>query len=497
MTTATSSSRSLTARYASECPRCGENIAVGEPIEKWVAPSGRKMYAHCGCSVSSNRPAEPEKTRKSTWETDCARCGCRINKGDILEHWVDGPKFGKSYRLVHVGCKPIGEQGSTGTGITQSELEKQVESIVGELIDRKLGQRAEQSLGGSEEIAELAETVRDLIQAEFARRDVTGDVRKIVDAAIEMASKGYQDKLTDHVATVESVIEKLGRELEKTLDEKRIVELHAKRLDGTVRVIEGIMHECFPKLVKLARARKNIMLVGPTGSGKTHTAAQLADVLDLYFGMISCSAGMSEGQILGRLIPVGEAGKFEFVGTEFLKCYEEGGVFLFDEFDAADENLLLLINAALANGRVPVPNRPEQPYAVKHENFVCIVAANTWGLGADREYCGRNQLDAATLNRFQIGMTEMDYDRNVEKALCPCDTVRGRLDAWRQAVLSNRLHRVVSTRFYKDAHDMVYTTDENGEGLFTLDDVDQALTSGWSRNELEQCYSVNPALRPA
>lgn len=42
-----------------------------------------------------------------------------------------------------------------------------------------------------------------------------------------------------------------------------------------------------------------------------------------------------------------------------MEFYEEGGVFLLDEVDAADANVLLVINQALANGHLPVPNRTD------------------------------------------------------------------------------------------------------------------------------------------
>ena len=88
---------------------------------------------------------------------------------------------------------------------------------------------------------------------------------------------------------------------------------------------------------------------------------------------------------------------------ELLHDPSNGGVFLFDEIDAADANVLLVVNSALANGRMSVPSRHDQPVAKKHSEFVCIAAANTFGRGADRVYVGRNELDEATLDRFRIG----------------------------------------------------------------------------------------------
>ena len=197
----------------------------------------------------------------------------------------------------------------------------------------------------------------------------------------------------------------------------RVIEI--KHAEGEAVKIEGAVHPIFDSVLQFAQARKHIFLPGPAGCGKSHLAKQIADALKLRFGFISCSAGMSESQLLGRLVPAGEGGKFEFVTTQFLDCYEKGGVFLFDEIDAADANVLLVINSALANGHLSVPSRHENPVAMRHPDFVCIAAANTFGRGADRQYVGRSELDESTLDRFRIGTVPMDYDERLERQLCP------------------------------------------------------------------------------
>jgi cobaltochelatase CobS len=249
--------------------------------------------------------------------------------------------------------------------------------------------------------------------------------------------------------------------------------------DQAIRSVEGKPHAKFARTLRLAAARRNVLLVGPAGCGKTHLAEQVAEALGLPFAFISCSAGMSEGQLLGRLVPTGECGKFEYLRSDFIRCYEEGGVFLFDEIDAADSNTLLVINAALANGHVAVPNRPEKPVAVKHPDFVCIAAANTFGTGADRQYVGRNQLDESTLDRFRIDQIELDYDPAIEAALCPDDALRSRLLGVRQKVRESKIRRVVSMRFLRDSYVMLQSGD-------TIEEIEEALFAGWTRDELNK-----------
>ena len=280
----------------------------------------------------------------------------------------------------------------------------------------------------------------------------------------------------ERIASLTSRVEQLEAKLEQSGGFK-VLEIRQPDRDP-VR-IEGAVHPIFPEVLELASVREDIFLPGPAGCGKSHLAKQVADALGLRFGSISCSAGMSESQLLGRCVPAGEQGQFEFQGTQFLDCYENGGVFLFDEIDAADSNVLLVINSALANGHLSVPNRHDKPVAKRHPDFICIAAANTFGRGADRQYVGRNQLDESTLDRFRIGTVPMDYDESLERQLCPDAELYARLLAYRENARRSRLERIVSTRFIIKAYRMV-------QAGWSYDKVDSKLFSGWREDEIRK-----------
>jgi len=80
--------------------------------------------------------------------------------------------------------------------------------------------------------------------------------------------------------------------------------------------------------------------------------------------------------------------------------------------DAGNANVLTAINQALANEYCAFPDGMVE----KHKDFIIIASANTYGTGANREYVGRNQLDAATLNRFVV--IDWDYDEDIEGKIC-------------------------------------------------------------------------------
>jgi len=220
--------------------------------------------------------------------------------------------------------------------------------------------------------------------------------------------------------------------------------------NGTkTKQVKGVLPPEFEQMVQLASARIPILLVGPAGCGKTFLCAKLAEAIDLEYGDESCSEGMSEAIFKGQLLPTGKQGAFEHHASEWMERYEKGGVFLLDEIDASDPNLLTYMNKAVANDFYTVNQRFKKRRVTKHEDFVLVAAANTFGNGADAMYVGRNQLDAATLDRFKVGLITLDYNRDVEASIAPVELCEW---AWsvRDKIYSNKLRRIMSTRVIKD-----------------------------------------------
>lgn len=314
------------------------------------------------------------------------------------------------------------------------------------------------------------------------------ELRKEFDRKLRDLSNGYVHNQNAMVKTIE-LLQKDKEELEKKLQSQieelaRIAVSSVKEIkvtlpDQEVMEIEGPAHPMLEEAIQLATARVPIMLIGPTGSGKSYLAGQLADALNLDFSFTSCSAGMGEYHFLGRQLNIGERGRFEYVPAEYVTRYEKGGVMLLDEIDAADANTLLPINNSLANNVLALPNRVKKPYAQRHKDFVPMAAANTYGTGADRLFVGRNQLDEAFLDRWRMGQLYVDYDPGLEAALCPDKELRERLQKYRKNIENAKLRRVVSTRYLKDAYRML-------KSGWSLERIDKALFGGWRPDEIQK-----------
>ena len=181
--------------------------------------------------------------------------------------------------------------------------------------------------------------------------------------------------------------------------------LEVKVGDKTNKV-EGLKHKQLEQLITYASLKLNTLLVGMAGTGKTHASEQVASALGLDFRTMSVGAQTSKSDIAGFMSASGT-----YVSTGFREAYEHGKLFLMDEIDAGNSNVLILINSALSNGVMAFPDK----MVTKHPDFVFIASANTFGNGANRQYVGRNQLDAATLDRFSI--IEWLIDDELEKNL--------------------------------------------------------------------------------
>lgn len=247
----------------------------------------------------------------------------------------------------------------------------------------------------------------------------------------------------------------------------------------TRREGELVLPEEFQDILDLAQERMNIMLVGPSGCGKSFIGEELAKALELEFSSISCSIGLSEAKVSGWLLPIESNGAFGFVPADFVNRYENGGVFLLDEIDAADANMLVYMNQALANDSFFLPQRRENTRVKRHPDFVCVAAANTFGHGADMIFVGRNQLDGATLDRFRMGTISMDYSRDVERSLCDPAILEWGWDL-RDQISRHRLRRFVSTRFMRDATRMMRSKN------WDLDKIQSKYFSDWKEDEMNK-----------
>lgn len=242
-------------------------------------------------------------------------------------------------------------------------------------------------------------------EAEKMKSDMLGAFDENVKAALNNGS--FPDKRVQEC--VDKAVEKLGASL--------VQRITLTKMDGSVREIEGRQHYKFPLLLAALSQRLNVALVGPAGSSKTTTAHNAAKALELAFEAISVGPMTSKADLLGF---TDAHGKYHSTAT--VRRAVEGGIMLWDEFDAANASVATYGNMLLANEEFGTA----EGMKVKHKDFCLIAGLNTYGMGANRVYVGRNQLDGATLDRFVV--IDWDYDEGLEAAIIGCARKSPKLD---------------------------------------------------------------------
>jgi cobaltochelatase CobS len=262
-------------------------------------------------------------------------------------------------------------------------------------------------------------------------------------AVVEIVTR----RLGDTVKTVlGDAADKARQELADLLEEARAIVNGAPRVlrvevAGRIKEMPAAPRHCmFDTLVAMTVASREPggqmpMIVGPAGGGKTAACEQVATALGLPF--------YSDGALTGKHELTGyKDGAGQYHTTPFRQAFEHGGVYLMDELDRSDSSVPLVMNSALANGFMAFPDRAGP--VRRHADFVPLVAANTFGRGADRLYVGANQLDGATTDRTVA--LNWDYDEVLERALTGDDAWVSYVQAARASAWKHKVRHIISPR---------------------------------------------------
>lgn len=236
---------------------------------------------------------------------------------------------------------------------------------------------------------------------------------------------------------------------------------------GEISLIDDT-HVKLPQAVKLILIFKQLMLVGPTGSGKTTMAKQLAEAIGLKFAKYSCNVESSKVDLIGYQKADGT-----YLNTTFLDFYENGGLYLVDEFDAMNASIALFFNGVLdRSSEILVPLREENPIAKKHSDFHIIFSGNTWGKGGD--YYGRDLQDNALLDRLKMSRLEIGYDEKLERAIA------GKSYDWFMTIRKHMEDEGVQSEFSTRTISDILMLQKSG---FGLREIMESLTADWEETE--------------
>lgn len=211
--------------------------------------------------------------------------------------------------------------------------------------------------------------------------------------------------------------------------------IELKKGDETRVLDPAPRHNLFKEVLEAVDAGIPVALIGPAGSGKSTMCQQIASAISLKYYLQNSVTGTHE--LAGYMDAHGK-----YNSTAFRSAFEKGGLILVDEVDTSDAGALKWMNTALANGHAMFPDNDEP--VNRHADFRIVIAANTFGTGADRVYVGANQLDASTLDRFVF--FDFSYDEQLELLLSGNANWAQRVQQLRAAASREKARIVISPR---------------------------------------------------
>ena len=241
-----------------------------------------------------------------------------------------------------------------------------------------------------------------------------GEIRRIArEEATAIGAAAAARALSDVVGrAVEGAVGKaevralVRREVARTVDEASPSVVDVRLGGGATIRVTGDTHAVLPDLLLGLGAGCHVFLVGPAGTGKSTMAQQAAAGLKLDFFALSVGPTTPTSKVFGYLDAGGS-----YHDTPFRRAYQQGGLMLIDELDNGHAGLLTELNQALALDICAFPDG----MVARHPGFRLVTTGNTYGTGADRQYVGRQALDAATLDRFIT--IDVPVDENLEARL--------------------------------------------------------------------------------
>ena len=152
----------------------------------------------------------------------------------------------------------------------------------------------------------------------------------------------------------------------------------------------------------LFNLNKNILLKGPTGSGKTKLAETLSAAVNTPMHQVNCSVDLDAESLLGfKTIKTNEQGQQEivFIDGPVIKAMREGHILYIDEINMAKPETLPILNGVL-DYRRQLTN-PFTGEVIKAAPGFNVIAAINEG------YVGTLPMNEALKNRFVV--IQVDY----------------------------------------------------------------------------------------
>ena len=178
------------------------------------------------------------------------------------------------------------------------------------------------------------------------------------------------------------------------------------------KVYEGItdwdiFSAAYFKSKKVLGRRANVLLVGETGTGKTHMARNLAFQLKVPYMRIPLSGGSTVEDLLGQWCQGEEKGKLVWVDGLVTRFVRNGGILVLDEVNGCPNEVKFVLHPLLDDERKVVLTGKDGEVVRAHPDLFVVATMN-------EGYEGTQDLNLAFGDRWD-SVIRMEYSEHVDR----------------------------------------------------------------------------------
>ena len=151
---------------------------------------------------------------------------------------------------------------------------------------------------------------------------------------------------------------------------------------------------------------KNVVFIGETGTGKSLSVYDWAYKRKIPYYRYVVSGGTTGEDLIGQMV-IDENGKWKFHYQVLIKMMIHGGVFVFDEINAGQREIMHLLNSITDFERIAIVTQHKGEIIKANKNFLVVATMNP-----PREY-GLNTLSPSLKSRFIP--YSFDYDIKIDE----------------------------------------------------------------------------------